>query len=274
MKVCVADRLAIYVDTIYGNLGMHNGTSVALAAILYSIQIYGDFAGYSYMAIGCGRLFGIGLDENFHRPYFADSVGDFWRRWHISLSTWFRDYVYIPLGGNRVSHIRNYFNLFVTFLVSGLWHGAAWSFVFWGGLHGIYQIVEKIRKTFLPSLHFNQYLKQIIGILITFVLVTVAWMFFRFSDVNLAFQAVKKIFTEFGTPFIDKITLGFGLLSLMVLVIAELVSEYGLFRRPGSVIFRGGYGRLISHYIGAIILILWIIAAGVFDGGQFIYFQF
>ena len=275
MKVCVADRLAIYVDTIYGNLAMHNGTSVALAAIFYSIQIYCDFAGYSYMAIGCGRLFGIGLDENFHRPYFAGSVGDFWRRWHISLSTWFRDYVYIPLGGNRVSRLRNYFNLFVTFLISGLWHGAAWTFVFWGGLHGIYQISDKIRKIFLPSLGINQYLKQIFSILITFVLVTVAWVFFRLPDIDLAFHAIGKIVAEVGMPFIDKATLGFGLLSLVGLVVVEIIYEYGLFHRAGFGIFGGGgYKRLIINYIGPIVLILWIVAAGVFDGGQFIYFQF
>ena len=275
MKVCVADRLAIYVDTVYGNIAMHNGTSVALAAVFYSIQIYCDFAGYSYMAIGCGRLFGIGLDENFHRPYFAGSVGDFWRRWHISLSTWFRDYVYIPLGGNRVSRLRNYFNLLVTFLASGLWHGAAWSFIFWGGLHGIYQILDKLRQLLLPSLHINRYLKRIIAIPVTFVLVTIAWIFFRLTDINLAFLTIGKIFTEFGMPFIDKTTLGFGLLSLAGLIVVESISEYGLFRRVGLKFFGGGgYNRLVTNYIGAVGLTLWIVAAGVFDGGQFIYFQF
>lgn len=275
MKVCVADRLAIYVDTICGNLAMHNGTSVALAAILYSVQIYCDFAGYSYMAIGCGRLFGIGLDENFHRPYFACSVGDFWRRWHISLSTWFRDYVYIPLGGNRVSRLRNYFNLFVTFLASGLWHGAAWAFVFWGGLHGIYQILDKMRQQLLPSLHINRHMKWVISIPVTFVLVTIAWIFFRLTDINQAFHAIGKIFTEFGMPFIDKSTLGFGLLSLVGLIVVEAISEYGLFRRVDLKIFGGGgYKRLIVNYIVVVALILWIVATGVFDGGQFIYFQF
>lgn len=275
MKVCVADRLAMYVDAVYGNLAMHNGTSVALAAIFYSIQIYGDFAGYSYMAIGCGRLLGIGLDENFHRPYFADSVGDFWRRWHMSLSTWFRDYVYIPLGGNRVNKLHNYFNLFVTFLVSGLWHGAAWTFVFWGGLHGFYQVADKIRRQYLPSLHLNRYLKQVFGVVTTFLAVTLAWMFFRFPQIDTAFHAIGKIFTEIGLPFLDKVTLGFGLLSLLILVCVELIAEYGLLRHASVTIFGGGGNiRLAFDFAGTTLLILWIVAAGVFDGGQFIYFQF
>lgn len=231
MKVCVADRLAIYVDTIYNNLAMHNGTSIALAAIFYSIQIYCDFAGYSLMAIGCGRLLGISLDENFRQPYFADSVGDFWRRWHISLSTWFRDYVYIPLGGNRCSKLRNYFNLFVTFLASGLWHGAAWSFVFWGGLHGVYQIIDKMRKTYLPSLHLNERLKKWISISVTFVLVTIAWMFFRLTDINVAFDAIGKIFTSVGMPFTDLTTMAYGGLSFILLLIVDILLENNVISR-------------------------------------------
>lgn len=144
MKLCVADRLGIYVDAIYGNIGHHNGGSLFLASLLYTIQIYCDFAGYSLMAIGTARMLGIRLMDNFRRPYFATSIKDFWGRWHISLSTWFRDYVYIPLGGSRVSKKRNVFNLMATFLVSGLWHGAAWNFILWGGLHGAGQAVEKV----------------------------------------------------------------------------------------------------------------------------------
>lgn len=271
MKVCVADRLAIYVNTIYDNLAMHNGTSVALAAILYSFQIYGDFAGYSYMAIGTGRLLGIKLDENFHRPYFSDSISDFWRRWHISLSTWFRDYVYIPLGGNRVSIGRNYLNLFITFIASGLWHGAAWSFVFWGGLHGAYQILDKIRRKFTPKYGMNAAIIKVCGVVATFILVTFAWIFFRITDIGTAFTAISKIFTEFGHPFIDKTTLGFGVLSLMLLLFIEYIHESKLLDKVSTN--RGGGIRCV-RYIGALLLVLWIIAAGVFDGGQFIYFQF
>lgn len=148
LKLCVADRLSVYVDTIYGNIGGHNGGSILFASILYTIQIYCDFAGYSFIAIGAARMLGLRLMDNFRRPYLASNVKDFWGRWHISLSTWFRDYVYIPLGGNRVSKTRHKLNLLITFLVSGLWHGAAWNFILWGGLHGAGQIAEKSNTRF------------------------------------------------------------------------------------------------------------------------------
>ena len=134
MKLVVGDRAGIYVDTVFGNYMHHNGTSLLLATFMYTIQIYCDFAGYSLIAIGAARMMGIELMENFRRPYFAPSVADFWRKWHISLSTWFRDYVYFPCGGSRCSKLLNYRNLMITFLVSGLWHGAAYNFLFWGGV--------------------------------------------------------------------------------------------------------------------------------------------
>lgn len=155
MKACVADRCAIYVDTVYSNIPMHNGGTMALAAVLYSLQIYGDFAGYSYMAVGIAKMFGFDLDENFRRPYFASSITEFWRRWHISLSTWFRDYVYISLGGNRVSYLRHYSNLFITFLVSGLWHGSAWNYVL---------------KLFKDALHLNNKGANLYSIIVSNIL--------------------------------------------------------------------------------------------------------
>ena len=134
MKVVVADRMAMYVNAAYNNVGPHNGTTLLVTTLLFVVQIYCDFGGYSNIAIGAARIMGFTLMENFKRPYFAISVGDFWKRWHISLSAWFRDYVYIPLGGNRVRPLRHLLNLFITFLVSGLWHGARWTFVAWGGM--------------------------------------------------------------------------------------------------------------------------------------------
>ena len=267
MKVCVADRLSMYVDAVYGNLAIHNGTSIALAAIFYSIQIYCDFAGYSLMAIGVGRLMGIRLDDNFRQPYFATSIGDFWRRWHISLSTWFRDYVYIPLGGNRVKEWRNYFNLFVTFLVSGLWHGAAWSFVFWGGLHGLYQVLDKMRKTYLPKLGLGLRVKNFVGLITTFSLVTIAWIFFRLTDVSMAFEAVTKIFTSFGMPYTDLTTMVYGCASLVLLLFVDYYqNKRGMGKAPRM--------PMLVKYVAAILLSLWIIGTGVFGGGNFIYFQF
>ena len=271
MKVCVADRLSVYVDTIYGNLAMHNGTSVALAAIFYSIQIYCDFAGYSLMAIGVGRLFGITLDENFRQPYFAKSIGEFWRRWHISLSTWFRDYVYIPLGGNRVSEGRNYFNLFITFLVSGLWHGAAWSFVLWGGLHGVYQVLDKMRKKYLPKLGLPTLFKDSIGVIVTFVIVTIAWIFFRLTDINMAWDAIIKIYTSAGMPFVDLPTFAYGLSSIAILLGVDFLINRN---NKGRNIMQRGVFYTVLRYVLALMLTFWLISTGIFGGEQFIYFQF
>lgn len=205
MKLCVADRIAVYVDTIYGNIGSHNGGSILLASVLYTVQIYCDFAGYSFIAIGAARMLGLKLMENFRRPYLALSVKDFWNRWHISLSSWFRDYVYIPLGGNRVSKTRHKCNLMITFLVSGLWHGAAWNFILWGGLHGMGQITEK------TATKFNITLPRIVKICLMFTFVSICWMFFRLSSVDDVFTGFKKFFCDFGIPFIDS-TLFFSII--------------------------------------------------------------
>ena len=143
MKLVFANRACIYVDAVYGNLHQHNGTSILLAAIIYSFQIYCDFAGYSLLSIGCAKVMGYNVMDNFKRPYFAASISEFWKRWHISLTKWLTEYIYISLGGNRCTKLRQYRNIMMTFLVSGLWHGAAWNFIIWGGIHGVVQIVEK-----------------------------------------------------------------------------------------------------------------------------------
>lgn len=144
IKLVIADRLGIYVDTAYANYIHFSGSTLLKASIFFSFQIYADFAGYSLMAMGIAKTLGFDIINNFRRPYLAVSVTDFWRRWHISLSRWLKDYVYIPLGGNRCSKARNYLNIFVTFLVSGIWHGANWTFIVWGVMHGIAQIIEKM----------------------------------------------------------------------------------------------------------------------------------
>ena len=142
-KIVIADTLAVYVDMVYNNLHDYTGMILGIATIFFTIQIYCDFSGYSDIAVGCAKLFGIDLMSNFKSPYLSCSVKEFWSRWHISLSTWFRDYVYIPLGGNRVSKRRHRLNLMITFLVSGLWHGAAWTYVIWGGIHGLAQEIGR-----------------------------------------------------------------------------------------------------------------------------------
>lgn len=183
MKLCLADRLGIYVDTVYANIGQHNGTTLLFASVLYSIQIYADFAGYSLMAIGCGKLLGIELPTNFIRPYFARTVTDFWRRWHISLTTWFRDYIYFPLGGNRCSKARWMLNTMIVFTVSGLWHGAAYTFIIWGALHGACMVVERIiygDKIKTISDKFS--IANLLRLMVTFSIVNFAWIFFRVNN--------------------------------------------------------------------------------------------
>ena len=194
MKVVVADRIGLFVDTVYGHYTCYSSLSCLLACFLYSIQIYADFGGYSLMAIGVGKILGFELTENFRRPMFAFSVTDFWRRWHISLSTWLKDYVYIPFGGSRCSKLRNYWNIMVTFLVSGLWHGANWTFILWGVLHGAFQVVEKaIGQNQCKYEGWGKALK----ITITFILITLAWVFFRMPSIGDAMGLIGHI-TEFN----------------------------------------------------------------------------
>lgn len=278
MKLCLADRLGIYVDAVFSNVDHHNGTTYLLTSILYTIQIYGDFAGYSLIAIGAARILGIRLMENFKRPYFATSTQDFWRRWHISLSTWMRDYVYIPLGGSRVKESRHLFNIFATMLVSGLWHGAAWTFVFWGALHGLSQVVQTLWNKYLTRVHINGLLK----IVFCFLFVNLAWVFFRSPDFSTAFKIVVGMFTSFGTPFMDIPVFLNGFMTLAIVFAKDIydeikerrkLSEDKIITTPdctGPLIWRKRALDIITIVATAIYVLL----LGVLDGGQFIYFQF
>jgi len=179
LKLVVADRAAIYVDAVYNNVENHDGLTFIAATFFFAFQIYGDFAGYSLIAIGTAKLLGIDLMTNFKRPYFAASVGEFWTRWHISLSTWFRDYLYIPMGGNRVAKPRWFFNLFITFLISGLWHGASWNFVLWGGLNGAGLVVYKLWKQISPWRDKSKWYNRAWGLFLTFNFITFTRIWFR-----------------------------------------------------------------------------------------------
>lgn len=265
MKLVVADRLSLYVEAVYGNVGLHTGWSYVIATVFFALQIYGDFAGYSMIAIGCARLFGFDLMQNFKRPYFSTSFRDFWSRWHISLSTWFRDYLYIPLGGNRGRQSRTYFNLFLTFLISGLWHGANWTFVLWGAIHGFFQILERL---------FNQMkfpkLPKLISIFFVFAVTCLAWVFFRAENVEDAFHIINTVFTNPGNSVHigDKGIFSFSILGMMILIIIECIMEY----YPNVSMLNH---RLIAvRYAAILIMLILIISLGVFDGSQFIYFQF
>lgn len=183
-KVLIADFLAPYVENAYDHIATAGGFALAVATVLFAVQIYCDFSGYSDIASGCGRLMGIRLTENFDKPYCANSIRDFWRRWHISLTKWFTDYLYIPLGGSRMGLWKTCRNLLITFLVSGLWHGANWTFVIWGGLHGLYLVAERLLGE-----------KFRIGKIGTFLWVCFAWIFFRSASVSDAFAVVARIFS-------------------------------------------------------------------------------
>jgi len=265
LKLVVADRAAIYVNAVYNNFENHEGLSYIMATIFFAFQIYGDFAGYSLIAIGTAKLFGFSLMTNFNRPYFSNSVSEFWTRWHISLSTWFRDYVYIPLGGNRVTKSKWLFNLFITFLVSGLWHGANWTFVVWGALNGIYLIIEVLIGI--------KDRKGILNVLITFILINFAWIFFRANTIDQALSMIKTIFSHPGRLYIgsgDDIAASiYAVLAIAILVIVEIKKEYF------NTLFSISNNRLemvrLSGYAIVIFLILYL---GVFGESQFIYFQF
>lgn len=269
MKLCLADRLGIYVDTIYANIAQHNGTTLLITSVLYSIQIYADFAGYSLMAIGFGKLLGIDLQTNFIRPYFAKTVTDFWRRWHISLTTWFRDYIYFPLGGNRCSKARWALNTLIVFTISGLWHGAAYTFIIWGAMHGVCMVIERlVYGEKIKQLSDKFSMSNIIRIIITFIIVNFAWIFFRINNLGDVMQIFKKIFTEPGKPFLDTNTLLMGFVAMVIIFIYDLVKEKHLNMHLLSSRF------MVVRYLTAIMLIVYILAFGVLNGGSFIYFQF
>lgn len=262
MKVVVADRLSLYVDDVYSDVVSQSGISLAMATFFFSFQIYCDFAGYSLIAIGTAKMFDFDLMTNFKRPYFATSFKSFWSRWHISLSTWFRDYVYIPLGGSKVGKFKSGFNLFLTFFVSGFWHGANWTFLVWGALHGLYQVIEKYSiKIKLP--------KGIL-VLLVFILTNLAWVFFRAPSVSEAIEILRKIifFQGKGFYFGDKGIFLYAFLGIFILVINDLIEE---FRPKWNLLY---HPNALVRLIAIAILIVYIISFGVFDQSQFIYFQF
>lgn len=263
LKVVIADRLGMYVDSIYPNYIHYSGIICLLGSFFYSMQIYADFAGYSFMAMGIAKTLGYNLINNFRRPYFSLSVTDFWRRWHISLSRWLKDYVYIPMGGSRCSKLRNYWNIFVTFMVSGIWHGANWTFIVWGMMHGVAQIVEKV-------LHLQQnkersFIVKTLKIVFTFLIVNFAWVFFRMPTLQQACGLIGRIFTHFSDPF------SLADYNLSVLLVIPLLKD---------VYDEWFVGKLqilnlpvIRMFVYVILFVL-ILLLGVLSSGQFIYVNF
>jgi alginate O-acetyltransferase complex protein AlgI len=231
-KVVIADHLATYVNRVYNHVGDYQGLPLMVATGFYAVQIYCDFSGYTDVARGAARVMGYDLMENFRRPYFAKSIRQFWHRWHISLSTWFRDYVYIPLGGNRVVKWRWYYNLFLTFLASGLWHGANWTFVIWGALHGCYLILENVSRNFQSRLadklfpDKQSFLNKAVQVSITMGLVCFAWVFFRANTVGDAFSVIGNMFLidprEVGIAVVGSHSFLFYCLLVLILVAVEM----------------------------------------------------
>ena len=265
LKVAVADRINTIVAPIYNLYVNYDGMSCFIASILYTFQIYADFAGYSFMAMGVGKIMGFNLINNFNRPYLSQSITEFWHRWHISFSTWLKDYIYIPLGGNRCSKIRNYWNIFATFLVSGIWHGANWTFIVWGMLHGLFQVIEKALG--LNKMKSKSIIKCF-RITITFFLVSFAWIFFRMPTLHDAMGVIEKILFHPSMDFHILMEYKTLLFPLYILIIADLVNEYF----PRFDLFHNR--RIVIRWSAYMFILVLILLFGVFDAGQFIYVNF
>ncbi len=265
LKVAVADRINTIVGPVYNLYENYDGMSCLIASILYTFQIYADFAGYSFMAMGVGKIMGFNLVNNFNRPYLSQSITEFWHRWHISLSTWLKDYIYIPLGGSRCSKLRNYWNIFVTFLVSGIWHGANWTFIIWGILHGLFQVIEKALG--LNKMKSNG-ITKCLRITITFLFVNFAWIFFRMPTLHDALGVIDKIVFSPTLDFHIFMEYKTLLLPLYIMIVADLIGEY----LPSLNLFHNRFTVVRwSAYMAVLVLILLF---GVFDAGQFIYVNF
>ena len=290
VKMVIADRAAVLVNTVFDNYRMYGSTELVLAAVFFALQIYCDFGSYSLIAIGAAKIMGFELMENFNTPYFACSIREFWSRWHISLSTWFRDYLYIPLGGNRRGRARKAANIMIVFLASGLWHGADWSYVVWGGIHGAYQVIgdylASFREKCIRKLRVNTacFSWKFLQTAVTFILVVFAWIFFRADSIGDALQYIRRIWVrptpwvlfngEIFTLGLDRPEMNILLVSICMLGLVDLVRyrkkmTLDVFLMQQNLWFRGGI------MIGLVVLIFVCGKYGVgFDPQQFIYFQF
>lgn len=289
LKMVIADRAAIFVDAVYADTIQFQGWYMIVANILFAIQIYCDFSGYSIIAMGAAKVLGIHLMENFQSPYLSESVSEFWRRWHISLTSWFKDYLYIPLGGSRKGAIRKHINKIIVFLVSGLWHGAQWSFVAWGGLNGLYQVLEDLLKPFrnklVHALHINRdsVVHKLIRITVTNILVTISWVFFRADSIREAFQIIIGMLTVWNPQiFINGAFFSLGLrrknfmvlaISIFILFAADYCKKQGIVLRK-RIIQQPSWIRWLIFSISISAILLFGIWGPAYNATNFIYFQF
>jgi len=290
LKIVVADRLSKVVDTVFDSYRGYGRVGLAVGAIAFALQIYCDFSAYSTIAIGAAKVMGFSLMENFDTPYFSQSIKEFWRRWHISLSTWFRDYLYIPLGGNRKGKLRKYVNLLITFLVSGLWHGANWTFVLWGGLHGAYQILgellmpvrEKVNYFFdIDTEKFSYKLARGIG---TFILVDFAWIFFRADSVGTAIKYISRmVLVDDSYALFNPLVYDYGLTGsqlniLIISLILLFIVGYVKYTKKMKVDDIMEAQNVPFRFVAVSVLLLVVYVYGMYgpdvSAADFIYFQF
>lgn len=279
-KVVIADRLAIYVNMVYGNSEHYHWLNLVIATIFFAIQIYCDFSGYSDIAIGAARTMGYKLMINFKRPYFATNIKRFWDKWHISLSSWFRDYVYIPLGGNRKGFNRQLVNLAIVFLISGFWHGANWTFIVWGALHALYSVIYMIWNKYADGKNINRetLFWTFGGWLLTMALVCLAWVFFRAENIHQAFNIIGQIFRMDNVNAFKLVLLdadmkgGFGITSFLIIAVG-LAYMFFIEKRNQSLLteFDSTPAKDIAFLT---ITVVMVILLGTFNTQSFIYFQF
>jgi len=288
-KLVVADRLSIYVNAVYNHSSEHNGTTLVIATIFFAFQVYADFSGYTDIALGSAKLFGIDLTNNFKRPYLATSIKDFWDRWHITFSIWIRDYIFLPLAyflSNRMKK-QNYLlvsvekwiyaiSIIVTFAICGIWHGVGWTYLIWGILFSLYLTYSNWTKDFNRAIRKKMQIKKtskyymFYNVITTFILVLFAWVFFRAETLKEAFFIIKRIFTSFGPVFCENPSnLIFSVFGILALIAIDLINEYYYAR--WSLIHNK---HPVVRIAGIILVVITILLIGVLDGGQFIYFQF
>ncbi len=266
-KVVFADRIGVAVDAVYNAPAAYNGISVCMAIIGYSFQIYCDFSGYSNMAIGIAKIWDFDLGENFNAPYLAENPSDFWRRWHISLSTWFRDYVYIPLGGNRKGRFRTYFNLFITMVLSGIWHGANITFIIWGIIHGVASALHKVVTDLTGRKVAKGRAQGLFCVLITFVFVSLAWVVFRANSLQEALTIYSSAFNQSGMLYINVYV-------VLYVVLLIFFNIFALIKNCGRVIT---INLDLDKFENMVFVTLWIWAIVLFmyyGNSAFIYAQF
>lgn len=285
-KMLVADNLSVIVTTVYGDPHSFSGIQLAIATVCFAFQIYCDFSAYSDIARGSARMLGIELMQNFDNPYSSKSIKEFWRRWHISLSTWFKDYIYFPLGGSRVKRPRYFFNLMVVFVISGLWHGAAFTYVLWGFLHGFYQVAGAItlpfRKKVLAKLKISEDnpVRKFIGTVCTFILVDGAWILFRANSVSDAVYIAKSILRiPFGGSFsIGLSALGLSRMTIMITALAVvlilIIERYNREKHFAEIINKSVWLRYAVYFAILIAIVFFGYYGSAFEPQDFVYFQF